>query len=475
MILFSAFASMILLLISCEKEDIGKEEVQPPKNTAPLFSELDIMVLKVTANTATVSCKKAFDADGDNLYYSLYLGDTIVLHTVASDILYKFENLKPETAYHGKITVTDSINKAVEASFSFTTSVYRTLFSKVFSSPLGSIGGASSIEPTSDGGYIALGGILNDSRYVYVLKIDSLGYEQWSKAYDIDAYILDGQLIETSQHSYVFVSDSNIVKINSHGDIEWQYQGNHDSYYKSIMESDGELIISGTKAQKAHLIKFTLDGDKLMEKTYLNQYDRYASSICKSNDNNYVLLGVNREGTSDNFWLMKTNIDGEMLWEKTFEDDDFAFAKKLIVTKDGGFAIVGNSMGNLNKTSARVLKTNASGELEWDRAYKWDGFKTSASGIVQTDEGDFIFCGSDGYSKTEAILVKVDATGNLIWKKAYKPEGSLDYTWGLGVVKLCNDGGFILEGNKSWTWNGSDGQEKGLWIMKTDENGNWEQ
>jgi hypothetical protein len=50
----------------------------------------------------------------------------------------------------------------------------------------------------------------------------------------------------------------------------------------------------------------------------------------------------------------------------------------------------------------------------------------------------------------------------------------MDYIWSGSDVKQTTDGGFVLTGAKGWVWNGY-GKERGLWVLKTDENGNFEE
>ncbi|NOX84489.1 MAG: hypothetical protein GXO86_00760 [Chlorobi bacterium] len=461
------------IFFSCRKDDtVVDDKVPPPVNTPPKLPE--VTLLKLTYNSATISCGKAIDADNDTLYYSLYLKDSLILSSVSGDILYKFENLKPETFYEGKITVTDSVNEPVSSGFSFTTLKYKTLFSKIYNNPGGGIAGKS-LAKTADGGYVVFGTINQESRFMFILKVDSLGYEQWSRIYDIKIHELYGEIIKTVQNNFVLVIDNNIIKIDDQGNILWHFVAEKKNYYYSVIESDGELLITGLINLSASLTKLTLNGEKLWERTYYDPYERDAGSICKSHDGNYVILGTAKVDDKRNFWILKADNEGNMIWDRIYESPFYDFTEQIVLTNDNGFIIAGNSLASQNVNMARVFKTDENGNLIWDRTFKWDRFKTYARGVTQTPDGSYVFCGSAGYTPQKSLLVKLDASGEVIWKQFYKPpDYIIDYIWRFGEVKVCSDDGFILLGGKSWVEFGYPGQEKGLWIMKTDEYGNYE-
>lgn len=460
---------VLLALTNCSKESVVINEPEPTVNQPP--QSPDIEILKIRYNTVTISCSKAFDPDKDTLYYSLYLEDSLYISNSTIDLFYKFEHLEPETNYQGIVRVSDSINPAVDTEFSFTTSNYVTRFSHTLNSTLGNVGGGISIELTDDGGYIILGTISTLTHYLYVLKVDSLGYEQWSKFYDIKCSAFRGEIIKVSNGNYAFAIQEHIIMIDPSGKIVWHVTKEEYTDYISILENDNhELIIAGENSNMSSLSSYNLAGEEIWIKHYHGVDEVFVRSLCKTHDNNYTIFGATR-GVIHDFWIMKIDQNGEMLWEKVYEDPEYAFADQIILCKDNGFVLAGQTHGNTGTSTSRIIKTDMFGNLLWDKSFRWNGFGTDVRSIVQNKDETYIFCADNGDTPSETVLVKLDQSGNLVWKNHFKPELSMDYIWHPSEIKLCPDNGVIVTGIKTWVWNGYEDQERGLWIFKTDEDG----
>jgi hypothetical protein len=147
-------------------------------------------------------------------------------------------------------------------------------------------------------------------------------------------------------------------------------------------------------------------------------------------------------------FLQAVSVAPSVEWSKTYSG---LRGNSVIQTADGGYAIVGYSA-----TSAVHIKTDSSGELQWQKAYGTESFggNNAAVSVVQTKDLGYVLFGEGGY------LVKTDAEGNVQWKK----------TLGLGGVRVgiqASDGSYLLVGNKREI-NGEDI----AWLLKTDEQGN---
>lgn len=490
----------IVILISCEKEDdkVLEEKKEDPivvekdkdqkSNSAP--EKLDVSVLEVTSNSATINWNPAYDADGDSLFYSVFLNDSVIVSNVEIDLILKIDSLKAETEYRGKVAVTDSINDPVFTPFGFLTKKEKApesfnTFSKVYHHHFGTTIQGSSIEETKDGGYIIAGNITLGTHFLYIIKIDPFGNKQWSKVYDENYAPYTEFIRQTQDGGFVVVSWHRILRLNHHGEIIWQYPkedseeaftGNFGHKYNEVLEtSDQAFIATGQFYQDGNVVVSRIDknGELLWEKFYGQNGVSEGVSICESKDGNYLILGTKSLSEHDNdFWLIKINSEGQIIWEKVYDDGEYNFAEQIKPTSDDGCVIAGHSLDHLNNWNARILKINSEGGLEWDKAFNWrSGFYTPAHGIVQTNDGGFVFTGRNGDRQAEGLLVKLNEQGDLVWKRLYKPEESLDYVWAGKDVKQTQDGGYIISGVKSWIWNGAP-QERGLWILKTDDMGN---
>ena len=116
--------------------------------------------------------------------------------------------------------------------------------------------GASSIQQTTDGGYIVVGVL--GYYYLCILKLDTDGIVSWQKAYygaygaincDIhqikdDGYIVSGATRDFGAGGY----DIWILKLDQTGNISWQktYGGTNDEQSTSIQQTnDGGYIVAG--------------------------------------------------------------------------------------------------------------------------------------------------------------------------------------------------------------------------------------
>jgi hypothetical protein len=484
--LFTFLTILFFIIIACKKEDekpSGKDIFQS-KNLPP--TSFKVTVLEVTYNCATIDWEPSIDPDNDTLYYSIFLNDSLIASKLRIDKIFKFSNLQPLKNYSGKVEVTDLRSDTIFVPFSFTTKKYYVLFNKLFQntgfSPI-----AHSIEKTSDGGYI-VGGSINSSNGnaydTYILKLDSLGFEEWNKIY-VSHTSGNTKIKQTSDNGFIIVDNVELIKLDSDGNLIWKsttgFDGNQ--YNNVVQTSDNGYLVVGvgpitdTVIEPASIIKFNENGTLLWTKYYSKSYRNRFDYIEKAADGNYIILGTRGIDSNVDLFVLKIDINGNFLWDRTYADTRYDFAEQIKLTKDNGFIITGFSLGNLQISEARAVKIDNEGNKIWDNSYSSYGYSTYAYSIVQTNEGGYIFSGNfnlgtfGGTQSHVAILVKLDANGIVSWKKEYKPE-YMDFYWICRDLKITNDGGFIIVGNKSWIWSGEN-KEVGLWVMKTDESGNY--
>src|SRR5215475_554116 len=113
----------------------------------------------------------------------------------------------------------------------------------------------------------------------------------------------------------------------------------------------------------------------------------------------------------------------------------------IIQTSDGGYAVAGNwtdpTFNGADPAGALLLKLDASGNLQWQKAYSGgvycfsNGFSETCANIGatgesvhQTSDGGYVLAGDSNLELTdeapiEPWLAKVDATGNLVWQHPY--------------------------------------------------------
>jgi hypothetical protein len=164
--------------------------------------------------------------------------------------------------------------------------------------------------------------------------------------------------------------------------------------------------------------------------------------------------------------LVKTDGSGNIQWNRTYGGFHDEIANSIVQTNDGGYALIGYSSSFSNTDDAYVVKTDSLGIQQWSRTYGGADFDFANSG-VQTNDGGYALVGqtnSYGSGGYDFYLVKTDSLGYLQWSKTY---GGTEDDEACSVVHT-GDGGYALAGyTHSFGAGDSD-----FWLVKTDALGN---
>ena len=260
----------------------------------------------------------------------------------------------------------------------------------------------SSIKQTSDGGFIASGGLYdrNEGSSYCIIKFSPKGKVKWKRKFAINDYGEEFHSIrETSDGGYIAVGNTKypppfppafwIMKINHKGRIRWQKRfGGMDS----------------------HMIKdfiITSEGD-------------------------YLLMGeheiISLTSWDSNIWVTKIRPDGQIVWQKEFIGSGYEMPKSLITTQDDGYFVVG-------VTSLRIdleffaLKLNPKGKMEWCRTFGGDNgngytdMRNYAYSACQANKGRYVILGNsefpdqsrntvNAFRQKDITVLKLNKQGN---------------------------------------------------------------
>ncbi|MFI5218551.1 MAG: T9SS type A sorting domain-containing protein [Bacteroidia bacterium] len=350
---------------------------------------------------------------------------------------------------------------------------------------------ANLVRQTTDGGYIIVG-VRNSSgpsnEDIYLIKTDSIGDTLWTKTFggggdDFGNFVeqtSDGGYIVTGYTNYSGYSDVYLIKTDANGNALWSKSiggaGVSYNFGTSVQQTlDGGYIITGhTNSFSAgpydvYLIKTNANGDTSWTKTIGGTGSETGLSVMQTTDGGYIIIGYsdNFSGTLNDIYLVKTDSDGNVLWAKTFGGTGNEYGLAVQQTNDGGYMIAGwtNSFGNGNE-NVYLIKTNASGDTLWSKAYNAGVNDSRGYSFRQTNDGGYIITGyTDSFIGNEDIyLIKTDVNGDTLWTRTF---GGTSYNYGNSVMQTA-DGGYIIAGVSGAFGAGL----FDFYLIKTDANGN---
>jgi predicted secreted protein len=219
------------------------------------------------------------------------------------------------------------------------------------------------------------------------------------------------------------------------------------------------------------LVKTDEFGNMEWNRTYGGTlYDSdHAYSLVATSDGGYALAGSTETfgAGGDDFWLIKTDALGNVEWNRTYGGVLGEEACSLVVTSDGGYALAGETYG-AEGIHAWLVKTDEFGNMEWNRTYGGTDFDRAYS-LVATSDGGYAIAGYTIFrnaSISDFWLVKTDALGVMEWSQTYGRTGR-DSAHSLVAT---SDGGYAIAGDTNSSDTGSDD----YWLVKTDWSGNME-
>lgn len=334
------------------------------------------------------------------------------------------------------------------------------------------------VRQTADGGYV-IAGVTTSSGAgaddVYLLKTDAAGNRVWQKTFGGSANDRGYAVCQTAGGGYIVAGETDsggagacdvyLLKTDSSGNLEWQktFGGSDCDSGRSVLETaDGGYIVAGgtnsfgAGACDVYLIKTDASGNRLWQRTFGGSgWDR-GYSVYQTADGGYIIAGETDSGGAGGYdaYLLKTDASGNLEWQKTYggEEDDFAYAVEQ--TADGGYIVAGETdSSGAGGFDAYLLKTDAFGNLKWQKTF---GSKEDdrAYSVYQSLSGGYILAGETSAAGTDDVyLVKTDASGNLKWEKSFGGSAS-DYG---RSVQQTPDGGYVIAGEtNSYGAGGSD-------------------
>ena len=286
-----------------------------------------------------------------------------------------------------------------------------------------------SIKKTNDGGFIIVGNYHNQSDIIefdyrtnMILKVNDLGYEEWSHVGHPDLCSSVSEIHVTQEGDYVGCGRC-VFKLDNEGSILWVSNELHCDCIEET--SDGGYMLFNHKGygniknqEDIELRKLDSNGNLMWSKLIdsgKSHEDGLSTGIVVENDE-YVVFGM--DINSDRLIFFKTDNLGNIIWDKT---DDYEGnncwgcegVTQLQQTTDGGYILVFTQQyidGEHGKIT--LLKTDNNGNEQWSQTYNY--YSSDFVSVKQTSDGGFVILGNNFNQGGEnVLLIKTNSFGNI--------------------------------------------------------------
>ena len=386
---------------------------------------------------------------------------------------------------------------------------------------------ASSIQQTTDGGYIVAGyansndgdvtGNHGSSDY-WVVKISNIGAITWQKSLGGSLTDKATSILQTTDGGYVvagvtYSTDGDVtgnhgftdywmVKLTNTGVIDWQKSlgGTSGDVATSIQQTtDGGYIVAGSSSSTDGdvtgnhglsdywVVKLTSNGTIDWQKSLGGTNWDNPISIQQTTDGGYIVVGYSQSTDGDvtgnhgslDYWVVKITSTGTIVWQKSFGGTDVDAATSVQQTTDEGYIIAGYSMsndgdiiGNHGNQDYWVVKLDSIGGVDWKKSLGGTS-GDAATSIQQTTDGAYIIAGYSGSTDGDVTgnhgyndywIVKLSPLGAITWQKSF---GGTDDDFAHSIQQT-SDGGCVIAGYSGSTDGDVTGNNGGYnyWVVK---------
>jgi hypothetical protein len=192
------------------------------------------------------------------------------------------------------------------------------------------------------------------------------------------------------------------------GEILWA-QGSGDGGF--ILA--GEILNPGIGFKDLLLVKLDAEGNEEWRRTFGGKQKESADFVRQTSDGGYAACGVAQSFGSggDDLYLVRVDADGQPLWEKTFGGPGNESGRYLEQTEDGGFIVAGTAkLTEDSPGQIYIVKTDAAGDLEWEKTIGKEKINYSATYVARTSDGGYAVLGTKArgdFFQTDICLLKI--------------------------------------------------------------------
>jgi len=289
--------------------------------------------------------------------------------------------------------------------------------------------GIRAIQQTKDGGYVVAGGtgsFGSGSYDAWILKLDSNGNIEWQKVYGGSNWDYVSTIQQTSDGGYIVAGitesfgsgqvDAWILKLDREGNIKWQraYGGSSRDFAYTIRQTSyGGYIVAGETHSfgygNAWILKLDKEGNIEWQKAYGGRGRDYVTTIQQISDGGYVVVGYTQSfgfGSYD-AWVLKLDRYGNVP-NCNIVTNTYANVIVTSATVTNTNALVMDTSAALTNTNAIVTNTNAS--VMYVCSAQTVYIQPSTTTVVSGGKLNIDIYVSDGTTKSVGVNITFDSS-----------------------------------------------------------------
>ncbi|MCA8830823.1 gliding motility-associated C-terminal domain-containing protein [Hymenobacter pini] len=249
------------------------------------------------------------------------------------------------------------------------------------------------------------------------------------------------------------------------------------------------------------IMKLDAAGNKQWDRTLGGPGWDYLQDICPTADGGAILGGRSWSGQGGDktqpsqgqvdWWIVKVDAQGRKQWDRTLGGSRNDHLWSLKQTPDGGYVLAGNSDSPTSGDVTThpdgiggywVVKLDASGNKQWDRVFRGNGFELPTV-VLLTPDGGYLVGGTSqsgisadksepAFGRNDQWIIKLDANGRKQWDRTFGGYQDED----LLAMLATPDGGYLLGGSSSSGISSTKTQPNyansgDYWLVKIDAQG----
>jgi hypothetical protein len=230
------------------------------------------------------------------------------------------------------------------------------------------------LEPR-EGGYLAVqSGMSGNGPDICVLRYDASGDTLWTHRYggvgmdritacfqtEDGGYILGGSIDVRDSLGNVHL-DAYMLKLNSNGNEQWSraYTAPDDEWINGLAVTDSGYLMVGyvqdlsTIQDYVYVQKVSLTGDSLWARRYSELGQAHCADVCRLPDGNLILC-CSRNSTT---MLLAMNQDGQILWTRDYAPGSHRYGVSMALSDETELTLAGWAVTSDSGYQMSVMRT----------------------------------------------------------------------------------------------------------------------